>query len=69
MPTHADLPYVDPEPLPEMVEECRCVEAECTAHGVDLHPGHRPEGPHPTAVTQVDDATGHLVDGLPPYGC
>jgi hypothetical protein len=63
-----DVPYADPEPLAEIIEECRCVEAECAAHGVDLHPeSHQHPGPHPAALV-IGEATRHIVDGYPEYG-
>lgn len=58
-----DVPYADPEPISELVEECRCVEAECEAHGVDLHPDHHlGPTPHPEPVV-IGESTQHLVDG------
>ena len=63
-----DVPYADPEPLSEQVEECRCVEAECAAHGVNLHPDHH-DAPHAEAEPVViDEVTQHLVDDLSDYG-
>jgi hypothetical protein len=68
MSTPDDVPYADPEPLPDLVEGCRCVEAECAAHGVGLHPDHHC-GAHPHAAPVViDEATWQLVDGYPDYG-
>lgn len=68
-----NVPYADPEPLSELVEECRCVEAECAAHGVDLHPEHHhPEHHHDAAPrpapVEIDETTLHLLDGYPDYG-
>lgn len=67
--THrASAPYADPEPMSELAEECRCVEAECTAHGVDLHE-HRPDSHAPAGPVVIGETVRHLVDGLPEYGC
>jgi hypothetical protein len=62
------VPYADPEPLAELIEECRCVEAECEAHGVNLHPAHHDPGtPHPEPLV-IGEAATHAVDGLSEYG-
>jgi len=68
MPSAADVPYADPEPLSEQVEECRCVESECAAHGVNLHPDHHEPRRVPTAPVNIDDATQHMMDDLSDYG-
>lgn len=64
-----NVPYADPEPMPDIVEECRCVEAECAAHGVNLHPGRHDAravaGFSPALITQ---APRDLVEGYPDYG-
>ena len=66
--SHDDVPYADPEPLSDLIEECRCVESECAAHGVNLHPAHhQTHGPHVEA-TVIDDSTQHIVDGFSDYG-
>ena len=67
MPSHDDVPYADPEPFAELIEECRCVEGECTSHGVTLHPHHTAAGPHPEPVA-IGEATRHIVDGYGDYG-
>ena len=62
-----DVPYSDPEPLAEVIEECRCAQAECAAHTVELPPErHRPAVP--AAPLVVDEPTRHLVDGYSDYG-
>jgi hypothetical protein len=66
MPDHS--PYSDPEPMADLVEECRCVEAECKAHGVDLHPAHHGITDHHADPVVVSDATSHMVDGISDYG-
>ena len=66
--SHDEVPYADPEPLSELIEECRCVEGECAAHGVSLHPQHhRDVGTRPAPVL-IGEATRHIVDGYPDYG-
>jgi len=66
--SHDEVPYADPEPLSELIEECRCVEGECAAHGLALHPArHRDVDPRPGPVL-IGDATRHIVDGYPDYG-
>lgn len=66
--SHDDVPYADPEPLSELIEECRCVEAECGSHGVTLHGEcHRAVSPHPTPVV-IGEITRHIVDGYADYG-
>jgi hypothetical protein len=68
MTSHDDVPYADPEPLSELIEECRCVEAECAAHGVNLHPEQRhDDSPHHAPVV-IDEVTRHILDGYPDYG-
>lgn len=69
MTTDAHAPYADLEPLPDLVEECRCVEAECTAHGVDLHREPRHETLPPAEPVVISETVSHLVDGLADYGC
>jgi hypothetical protein len=64
----ADGPYADPEPLSEQVEECRCVEAECAAHGVNLRPAHHDTDHIVGAPVVINEATRHLMDDLPDYG-
>jgi hypothetical protein len=65
---HDDVPYADPKPWPELIEDCRCVEGECAAHGVGLHPErHRVAGFHPAPMV-IGEATRHIVDGYPDYG-
>jgi hypothetical protein len=64
----ADVPYADPEPLSEQVEECQCLEAECAAHGVNLHPAHHDAVHAEHASVTIDEATRHMVDDLPDYG-
>lgn len=68
MTSPADVPYSDPEPLSELIEECRCVEAECAAHGVDLHPEHHVAAAAPSAPVVIAEATQHIVDGYSDYG-
>jgi hypothetical protein len=63
-----DVPYADSEPLPELIEECRCVEAECAAHGVDLHPKHHDDTSHHAEPVAIGEATQHIVDGYSDYG-
>jgi feruloyl-CoA synthase len=67
--TDDHAPYADPEPLAEQVEECRCLEAECTAHGVDLHQQPRPGFHLPAEPVVISEKVGHLVDGMTDYGC
>ena len=68
MTTHDDVPYADPEPWSELIDECRCVEGECAAHGVSLHPEqHHVVGIHPEPMV-IGEPTRHLVDGYPDYG-
>ena len=67
MTNHDDVPYADPEPFTKLIQECRCVEGECAAHGVTLHPGHHAAGSHPAPVT-IGEATRHIVDDYPDYG-
>lgn len=62
-----DVPYADPEPMSELLEECQCLEAECAAHGVNLHPRHH-DAHAQAAPVVVDEGTQHLVDGLSDYG-
>lgn len=69
MTTDAHVPYTDPEPLADLVEECRCVEAECTAHGVDLHQEPRRGTAAPAGPVVITETVSHLVDGLAEYGC
>lgn len=67
MTSPGDVPYADPEPMTELIEECRCVEAECAAHGVDLHPSHHHvDHRHPPVV--VGEETHRIVDGYSDYG-
>jgi len=68
MPGTAEVPYADPESLSEQVEECRCVEAECAEHGVNLHPDHHDPRRTPAGPVVIDDTTQHLVDDLSDYG-
>jgi hypothetical protein len=68
MTSPADVPYADPEPMSELIEECRCVEAECEAHGVNLHPDHHDPTHAEAAVVSIDDKTQHLLDGISEYG-
>lgn len=64
-----NVPYVDPEPLPVLVEECRCVEAECAAHGVDLHPGRqRVRAAVGFTPLLIEETPRYLVEGYPDYG-
>jgi len=67
-PASGNVPYADPEPFDEIVEECRCAQEECEAHRVDDVPG-RPGGAerHPEPV-DIDDTVQHLVDGYSDYG-
>lgn len=63
-----EVPYADPETFDELIEECRCVEGECAAHGVGLHPAHHDAtAPHPAPV-EIGETTRHLVDDYPEYG-
>jgi hypothetical protein len=68
MTTHDNVPYADPEPLSELIEECRCVEGECASHGVDLHAAHHVASGSPPAAIVIDDAARHAVDGFADYG-
>lgn len=65
---HDEVPYADPEPFAEIIEECRCVEGECAAHGVGLHPGHHQPVAAPAGPVVIGDSTRHLVDGYSDYG-
>lgn len=69
MTTAESVPYADLEPISELAEECRCVEAECTAHGVDLHHAPVHHNHAPTEPVRIGETTRHLLDGLPDYGC
>ncbi len=63
-----DVPYADPESLPELIAECLCVEGECAAHGMDLHVApHREASPLPPPI-MIGSVARHLVDGYPDYG-
>jgi hypothetical protein len=65
---HDDVPYADPEPWSELIADCRCVEGECAAHGVGLHPQRRRVvGSHPAPMV-IGEMTRHMVDGYPDYG-
>ena len=66
--SQGDVPYADPEPMSEVMQECRCVEAECAAHGVNLHPEHHDHAIPHTAAVVIGEATQHIVDGYPDYG-
>ena len=65
--SHDDVPYADPEPLAELIEECRCVEGECASHGITLHPHQSAARPHKDLVT-IGETTRHIVDGYGDYG-
>jgi hypothetical protein len=66
--SHYDVPYADTEPLSELIEECRCVEEECAAHGVNLHSAqHLDVRPHP-APMMIGEVTRHILDGYADYG-
>jgi len=66
--SHNDVPYADPEPMSELIRECRCVEQECAAHGVGLHSvQHRAASPHPAPVL-IGERTRHILDGYADYG-
>ena len=68
MTDHDDVPYADPESLAELIEECRCVEGECAAHGMVLHPvSHHVTNPA-TAPIVIGEVTRHAVDGFSEYG-
>ncbi|HEY4991604.1 MAG TPA: hypothetical protein VII33_05910 [Nakamurella sp.] len=68
MTSHDDVPYADPESLSELIAECRCVEGECSAHGMDLHLArHRDASPFPPPI-MIGEQARHLVDGYPDYG-
>jgi hypothetical protein len=62
-----DVPYADPESLPELIDECRCAQAECAAHRVDLPPEAHRLVAHPVPMA-IDEPTRHLVDGYSDYG-
>jgi hypothetical protein len=66
-PASGDVPYADAEPFDEMIQECRCAQAECEAHRVGAGPGQSATGGHPEPVS-IDDNTQHLVDGYSDYG-
>jgi hypothetical protein len=70
MPSSDDVPvpYADPEPLSDLIEECRCAEAECESHGINLHPDHHDQAKAGSAPLVVDEATRHIVDGISEYG-
>lgn len=66
--SHDDVPYADPETLADLIYECGCVEGECAAHGVPLHPAMpRFVSVHPTALV-IAERTLHSLDGYPDYG-
>lgn len=58
---------VEPESVGDLVEDCRCLEGECTSHGISLHPAHHDLGVHPHE-TEVTEETKHLIDGYNNYG-
>lgn len=68
MSNHPAVPYADPEPFAELIEECRCVEGECAAHGVPLHPEHHDATASHPAPVLIGEETRHLVDEYPDYG-
>ncbi len=66
--SHDDVPYADPESLSDLIEECRCVEGECAAHGVALHSEHhRGASPSPAPIV-IGEVIRHVVDGYSDYG-
>jgi hypothetical protein len=66
--SHHDVPYADPEPLSELIEECRCVEQQCASHGVALHSAQRwAPGPRPAPIV-IGEGTRHILDGYADYG-
>lgn len=67
MTSHDDVPYADPEPLAQLIEECRCVEGVCASHGIDLHPAHAVDHPHHDPVS-IGESSRHIVDGYGDYG-
>ncbi len=68
MTSHDDVPYADPQSLSVLIEECRCLEGECAAHGVVLHPvHHRSSAPSPAPIV-IGEAIRHVMDGFPDYG-
>lgn len=66
-PASGNVPYADPEPLAELIDECRCAQAECEAHRVDAASGAAGAAGHPEPL-RIDDTTQHLVDGYSDYG-
>ena len=68
MTSHDEVPYADPEPFAELIEECRCVEGECATHGVSLHPQHHEVASSHPAPVVIGEQTKHLVDDYPAYG-
>jgi hypothetical protein len=58
---------VEPESVGDLVEDCRCLEGECTSHGISLHPAHHEMPPHPVS-TEVTEQARHLIDGYSDYG-
>jgi len=67
MTSPGDVPYADPEPITDLIEEGRCVEAECQAHGLNLHPDrhHVHHGAQPVVVAE---GISRIVDGISEYG-
>jgi hypothetical protein len=68
MTSHDDVPYADSESLPQLIEECRCLEQECASHGVGLHVAHHHDtSRHPVPIV-IGEGTRHALDGYPEYG-
>jgi hypothetical protein len=62
------VPYADPEPMSDLIEECRCLEGECASHGLELHAEHHVAlGSAPGPIV-IDDVARHAVDGYAEYG-
>lgn len=66
--SHDDVPYSDTEPLSELIEECRCVEEECAAHGVGLHGARQSDATSRPASMLIGEVTRHILDGYADYG-
>ncbi len=65
---HDAVPYAVADNMSELIEECRCVEKECAAHGVALHLSpHLAATPHPEPMV-IGDGTRHILDGYASYG-
>ena len=66
-PIHHMPSDIEPQDLGDLVEDCRCLEGECTSHGITLHPAHHDLSVH-AHNAEVTEETKHLIDGYSDYG-